>query len=1096
MFKYDYDSRGRLIRKKVPGSAVQEIIYDQFDRIVLTQDALQRSQNIWMFNKYDSKNRLAYAGIYASSSNRATLQARVDSIGSYGRPYYESPDVTPGYQGYSNVVFPTSNTIQRVYYYDDYDFDRNGTADYTYSNSHLSGLPTTANLKTRGLPTGSKILRLGTTDWMIKCVFYDDLDRPIQIMGNNPMILSMNDKTSILYQPNSITNTVQKIAITEAGTGSTVNVVQRYTYDNAWRPTAIYHSINGSTEIKILGLEYNAIGQLVTKKLHDTGTALQNIDLRYNIRGWLTSINNARLAVEAATNSDTNDYFGMDLLYNVAEVGLGNTARYDGSISVAKWKNGGVSSGAADQRSYKYSYDNSGRLLSGTFQAYNGASWTKETNTLNETMTYNQNGNIQTLVRNQNSRGLSGTTVTSATSALDNLSYTYSTTNQNRLLKVTDAGDVAAGFVDGVNSTSEYRYDTLGSLTIDRNKGISNVTYNHLGKPTLVNFANGNSISYEYYATGERFKTVNTVNSVATTTVEIGSSTYINNVIKYVRTPVGRVIPGGTPEYQYFITDHLGNNRVVFTSATPTATVTTATFEGDANDQSGQFLNVVAPIQTFTAANHTSGGSKVIRLNQTYNTGPAYSRKVYPGDKIDMEVWTYYEPTSGWSTSNQSNSIMISAIAGAFGGVSGGAGEAGKIYNGVSSAIGGFGLGANQDDNSPTAFLNYILFDKNYKVLNMGWTAVPESANFSKQKMSIPQVTAPEAGYIFVYLSYEGQSSVYANFDDFKVTYTPTNIIQSNEYYPFGLQTANSWTRENALANDFLANGGTKFNVTSSLYDLEFRNYDPILGRMNQVDPMADTYGMFTPYHYSVNNPVSNIDLNGAEVIWGLYSREDYNDKVGQRDQVAAIGLAAKPRYGGNGDYYYDANGNNIQDIDEERMTWEQTKSYYGSSLQVTSISSATFKAITDANNKTITYIQNSAQQGTQLTQDEVNAFFLNSFYQDFLSFIGNGRLPDISLASQDLFIESIRNALDNVISEDAGRMNRTLKAVKVDIYSQDATGSRVGPQINIFNSPTFNPMAPVFYSPGTSGDHSEGFRNLDGSKFRIIVEWQEVIIN
>jgi hypothetical protein len=109
--------------------------------------------------------------------------------------------------------------------------------------------------------------------------------------------------------------------------------------------------------------------------------------------------------------------------------------------------------------------------------------------------------------------------------------------------------------------------------------------------------------------------------------------------------------------------------------------------------------------------------------------------------------------------------------------------------------------------------------------MDMGWSVVPTSANFAKQKVSIPQVTVKEAGYIFVYLSYESQSNTYVYFDDFKVTYTPTNIIQSNEYYPFGMQTANSWTRENALGNDYLANGGTKLNTQSGLYDLDFRNF-------------------------------------------------------------------------------------------------------------------------------------------------------------------------------------------------------------------------------------------------------------------------------
>jgi hypothetical protein len=29
---------------------------------------------------------------------------------------------------------------------------------------------------------------------------------------------------------------------------------------------------------------------------------------------------------------------------------------------------------------------------------------------------------------------------------------------------------------------------------------------------------------------------------------------------------------------------------------------------------------------------------------------------------------------------------------------------------------------------------------------------------------------------------------------------------------------------------------------TSQLYDLDYRNYDQVLGRMNQVDPMASKY--------------------------------------------------------------------------------------------------------------------------------------------------------------------------------------------------------------------------------------------------------------
>jgi RHS repeat-associated protein len=98
---------------------------------------------------------------------------------------------------------------------------------------------------------------------------------------------------------------------------------------------------------------------------------------------------------------------------------------------------------------------------------------------------------------------------------------------------------------------------------------------------------------------------------------------------------------------------------------------------------------------------------------------------------------------------------------------------------------------------------------------------------------------------------------------------------KSYKYYPFacpperkrrrGLQTANSWTRENITGNNFLANGGTELNPTTSLYDLDFRNYDPVLGRMHGVDPMATKYASLSPYNYAFNNPVTFNDVSGAD---------------------------------------------------------------------------------------------------------------------------------------------------------------------------------------------------------------------------------------
>jgi RHS repeat-associated protein len=45
--------------------------------------------------------------------------------------------------------------------------------------------------------------------------------------------------------------------------------------------------------------------------------------------------------------------------------------------------------------------------------------------------------------------------------------------------------------------------------------------------------------------------------------------------------------------------------------------------------------------------------------------------------------------------------------------------------------------------------------------------------------------------------------------------------------------------QEIVTGNPLLYKGCTEANATTGLYDLFFRNYDPVLGRMMQVDPKA-----------------------------------------------------------------------------------------------------------------------------------------------------------------------------------------------------------------------------------------------------------------
>lgn len=73
-------------------------------------------------------------------------------------------------------------------------------------------------------------------------------------------------------------------------------------------------------------------------------------------------------------------------------------------------------------------------------------------------------------------------------------------------------------------------------------------------------------------------------------------------------------------------------------------------------------------------------------------------------------------------------------------------------------------------------------------------------------------------------------------------------------------------------------NSATELNGTTGLYDLAFRNYDPVLGRFAQVDPLADKFGSMTPYNYANNDPVYFNDPMGlAPVQRGSIADETRN---------------------------------------------------------------------------------------------------------------------------------------------------------------------------------------------------------------------------
>ena len=93
-------------------------------------------------------------------------------------------------------------------------------------------------------------------------------------------------------------------------------------------------------------------------------------------------------------------------------------------------------------------------------------------------------------------------------------------------------------------------------------------------------------------------------------------------------------------------------------------------------------------------------------------------------------------------------------------------------------------------------------------------------------------------------------------------------IEQINHYYPLGGIFADGSTNDSFQKYKY---NGKELDRMHGLnfYDYGARQYDPILGRFTQMDPMCEKYYNFHPYAYCMNNPINAIDLEGkyTEVI-------------------------------------------------------------------------------------------------------------------------------------------------------------------------------------------------------------------------------------
>ena len=587
VFHYIYNVHGQPTQRIIPGKGIMYIVYDPLKRPVLMQDANMRVNHQWNYLKYDAKGRVISQGIYtdAGHTSLSAMQAHVDSL-NYSTAWFETRSTSATTMYYTNTIFPTTGIAPLAYaYFDDYRVADGSSANFSYVPQNDVSLPgeesaTTATV--RGMPTAVIKTTAGngisSGTWLTSVIFYDKNLHVIQVQSNNQLnytnALTVSDYKTVV---NDFTGMPLYSKVTKKRTGTdTVSVYTAITYDQVYRVTGISQKYNNGANNPVAKYNYSEMGQLVLKNLGyvNSTTWLQNEDFRYNIRGWLMSINNSKLARDGGkTNNDSNDVFGMQLLYDKADSSLTNTRCFNGKPSGIRWMTRNYSNTRTRERSYLFLYNSFNRYIGETYAERDSSStgagvYNIKRGAFNETsVTYDPNGNLTKLSRR-------GSNPAGGFYQIDTLAYTYSTTNPNLLLSVTDGTDSVHkghGFRN-IDSTANYEYDANGNLYNDHFKGMQ-LRYDVLNRTDKINIttASGQYIDYTYDADGNLLrKRAYSGGTLQTTTDYIDGFVYITvttgtPALSYFPMPEGRVINvSGTLTQEFILTDQQGNARVAF----------------------------------------------------------------------------------------------------------------------------------------------------------------------------------------------------------------------------------------------------------------------------------------------------------------------------------------------------------------------------------------------------------------------------------------------------------------------------------------------------------------------------------------------------
>ena len=863
---YKYDERNRQTHKKVPSKGIELMVYDRLDRLVFYQDARMRAQTQppplsqpqpqWHYTRYDAFGRDIVTQLCSISQSYATIKSTVGAT-----QIVENIDPTTA-SGYSNTSIgglTLSNNIALTFkYYDNYDLI--AKAHTGLSNTTITNLITLYNTEktNAGLASTEEVTPLPKgyqgkiTAMKVKLLDRDKLVAdegiPTAVGNDNDFVFVYEryGRTIITnnYLPFGTQQTDIQVYRFDGQIQQHTNLQQINTTQQVYREKYAYttegilssFSIQeGANPVQMIArYDYNEVGQLIEKNLHNTNNTcntaadddcfLQSVDYRYNIRSWLTQINDPNaactplgpqspqrvrncIAEQSLSFSDLSQQAEQVFAYtDDQQKALVPFERYQnkGNIGILDWLK--ILQGIIDQ-------PNSPRnALPRDPQWQNNNNTTSSSTTITDTTNYAQyrQAYIQLqniLIQEAQSRCQSQQPTPQEAQQpggpekpdLYAQNYFYDQINTSLNNTALRNGNISATTWTTASQCQRhgfaYTYDTDNRLTNSTHKDLITGISNNFSE-TFAYTRNGNINSLQRRgftdpaATNPTFGLID--NLTYTYNTQSNQIRKIEDAASSTQGFINRNIAGTGNDFEYDANGNIIRDRDKKISTSGTGLTISYNYLNLPNVMSNGGKKVVNLYDALGNKLMTRFGDDALPTAFT-NTPPAH--------RFYLNQTQYYNAGTYPYTPAERESIYHSE---------------GRLY-----------YTANNGNATPT--YEYTLRD-----------------HLGNLRIQFSNITDPNTGYPL--------------------------ILQENHYYAYGsaipkLSTANGRERYTYNGKELVED----FNI--NLHNYGARQYDPLTARWNGVDALAEQYHSTTGYGYVGGNPISRIDPDGMRTWY--FSEDD-----------------------------------------------------------------------------------------------------------------------------------------------------------------------------------------------------------------------------